>query len=398
MLDEYSAADIWLKQFPIVQREVGRQLLRSLRLISHSEFERELDVVLERLTSERRTENMALMSVSETVSLRRLKNNRAGLLRIAGSSADRVRNYAENFSRVHFPRVKAHPTIESMRSERIRNVVLIEDFIGTGRRIATFLKRGIHPSLKSWISYGWTKLWIVAYGGSTDGLRAVQRCGFGLSDDRIRLVTPVRHPCDGLTEPMVRFCSEYARRTVRSKIPLGFGSIGTTMVFEHSCPNNAPVVLWSKGPRFTPLFPNRGIPSELRPAFGESRASSGPEILWDASQYRLALAMLSEKKHARESSLWPLLVSLGLASRSRWHDKILAAKLGMPIAQVEALRKLAWKLGALDVQTNQLTNFGSALLNRVRSAAAHQRTRIPRKHRDLSEVYYPMSCEGRFRH
>ena len=233
MLDQIPAAVDWLAQFPLVDKQVGRQLLRSLRLISNSQFERDLDDVLDRLLHDVGEENISLLSVPELVSQKRERLNPGKIFRQAGSSSDRIRNYVENFARVRSKRVRAHQTVESMRAERVRNVVLVEDFIGSGRRIATYLKQTMHPSLKSWISYGWTKLWIVAYGALSEGVWAIERCGYGLSSDRFRFVAPPANRGQYLSEPAIAFCRRQAYRTIRSAIPLGFNDGGVNLIFEH---------------------------------------------------------------------------------------------------------------------------------------------------------------------
>lgn len=398
MLDQLSVAEEWLDQFPLVDRQVGRQLLRSLNLVSHSQFERDLDEVLERLLHDLNGENMSILSVPELVSRSRQLHNPGKTLRQAGSSSDRIRNYAENFARVHSRRVRAHQTIESMRAERVRNVVLVEDFIGSGRRIATYLKRAMPASLKSWISYGWTKLWIVAYGGLEDGLSAIQRCGYGLSAERFRLVTPPARKRQHLTDVVLEFCCRQASRTIRSAIPLGFGHGGVNLIFEHGCPNNAPVILWSTGRHYKPLFPNRGIPAELRPAFGASTESLAPDILWSSSQYRLALALLKVKSDARSSALWRLPVALGLSSRSRWDNARIASAIGMPLSSVERLRDNAVALGALDPATSMVSPFGKAILDLIRSNAAEPGKASSLRGKSLTELYYPRSCGGQPQH
>jgi hypothetical protein len=197
-----------------------------------------------------------------------------------------------------------------MRAERIKHMVLVEDFIGSGTRISSFLQKRMHPSIKSWISYGWIKLWIVAYSGLTDGVWAIRACGYKLSEDSFRFVIPPSYARAHFDEAMLEFCVRNSWRTNRSKIPLGFGNGATNLIFEHGCPNNAPVVLWSPGKRlpprgekFQPLFPNRGIPTELRQAFGAPTPQVAPEILWNAGQYRLALSLLQEKRDGRQSGL-----------------------------------------------------------------------------------------------
>jgi hypothetical protein len=51
-LDEFELGNAWLQQFPFVEREVGRQFLRSLRLVSHTRFETGLSNALLQLVEE----------------------------------------------------------------------------------------------------------------------------------------------------------------------------------------------------------------------------------------------------------------------------------------------------------------------------------------------------------
>ncbi len=375
------------------------------RLISNSDFERHLDETLDRLLADLGDKVVSLFSVPEMISEERQKRSREKTLRQAGSSSDRIRHYLENFARVREQRVRTHQTIESMRAERIKHMVLVEDFIGSGTRISSFLQKRMHPSIKSWISYGWIKLWIVAYSGLTDGVWAIRRCGYKLSEDSFRFVIPPSYTRAHFNEAMLEFCVRNSWRTNRSKIPLGFSNGATNLIFEHGCPNNAPVVLWSPGKRFPPrgekfqpLFPNRGIPTELRQAFGAPTPEVAPEILWNARQYRLALSLLQEKRQGRQSGLWPLPVALGLASRSNWDDERIADAIGKPLLKVERLREIAVAIGTLQAQTREVTPFGRALLELIRAGAAEPANQTPRRQVALEVLYYPHSCEGRAQH
>lgn len=405
MLDEYSLSQKWLSQFPLVDQQIGRRLLRSLRLISNSDFERHLDEVLDRLLIDLGDKVVSLFSVPEMISEERLKRNPQKTFRQAGNSSDRIRHYLENFARVRNQRVRTHQTIESMRAERIKHMVLVEDFIGSGDRISSFLQKRMHPSIKSWISYGWIKLWIVAYSGLSGGVWAISRCGYKLTEDSFRFVMPPSYSRANFDEAMLEFCVRNSWRTNRSKIPLGFGNGATNLIFEHGCPNNAPVVLWSpgkriqpRGERFQPLFPNRGIPTELRPAFGMPTPEVGPEILWKAGQYRLALSLLQEKREGRQSGLWPLPVALGLASRSKWDDKYIAKAIGKPLINVERLREVAVSIGTLEAGSREVTAFGRAFLELIRAGAAEQAKQKFRRQLALEALYYPHSCEGLAQH
>jgi hypothetical protein len=395
-IDESQVGKAWLSQFPIVEREVGRQLLKSLRLVSHTKFETAISKVLTDLFEELSGENIALFNVVESSNR---DDDEGPPRRTPGSSADRVKSLNENLARVHGPRVQAHPTIHFMKAQKMKHVVLVEDFIGTGRRISTYLRDEMSPTLKSWISFGWTKLWIVSYGGLESGVSALVHRGYGLNESRIRLATTPQRAGQYLSPLMMGFCKAYAKRTHRAKMAMGFGAGAVGMLFEHSCPNNAPVVLWSKGPKYKPLFPNRGIPDELAPLFSQEDVNRPATVLWDVSQYRLAIAMLREPHmgHPR-SSQWSLLLMLGLASRNGWEDGKIAGTLGIPVAEVAVKRLDAYSISALDPQTHQLTEFGSGMVHRVRASANKKRPIKMREQRPLAETYYPLTYGGLVRH
>lgn len=396
-LDETERGIRWLNQFPLIEREVGRQLLRSLRLVSHTAFESAISKVLEDLFGEFPKENFALFDVTE---LEAEEEAAETPRRKAGSSSDRIRHFNENLTRVHGRRIRAHPTVRSMRAERIKNVVLIEDFIGTGKRVSSYLRFTMKPSLKSWISFGWTKLWIVSYGGLEQGVRTLESKGYGLKQGHIRLATPAQPQAQYLSPLIHDFCATYAKRTHRKKIPMGFGGGGVATVFEHGCPNNAPVLLWSPGPKFKPLFPERGIPSELKPLFSQEDVNRPASVLWDRSQYRLALAMLHDPHRVRgQDSQWKLLLMLGLSSQAGWDDDRIASTLGVPVAEVSDRRPEAYRMSALDPQTHTLTVFGRALIDRIRAGSGKKKkpSLLP-PGRPLEETYYPVSCGGLVRH
>jgi hypothetical protein len=401
-LDEFELGKAWLGQFSVLDQEIGRQMLRSLRLVSHTAFQKGINHEVTKLLDDLNGENAALFDIKETPREENLTpalEEQSPTKRVAGSSADLVRNMNENLFRVDGTRIQAHPTLSWMRSERIKNVVLVDDLIGSGKRISTYLRKEMEPTLKSWISYKWTKLWIVAYGGLDAGVQAVLRNGYGLTKDRIRLVTPSQQKSQYLTLQMQEFCKRNARRTGFPKRPMGFDDGGVAMIFEHSCPSNAPPVLWSPRRKFKPLFPNRGIPSELKPAFYADNVNHSAQILWDSSQYRLALALLLEPHRVRhQDSQWRLLLMLGLASRSRWEDVKIAGLLGISVTEVESKRFEALRIGLIDKVTHEITPLGRALLDKIRASASKTQKMRKRKQLSVETAYYPQSVCGLVRY
>lgn len=57
-----------------------------------------------------------------------------------------------------------HPSIEVMRSEKIRHLILVDDSIGSGRRIVEFINALLaNKTFRSWWSFGWIKITVISY-------------------------------------------------------------------------------------------------------------------------------------------------------------------------------------------------------------------------------------------
>jgi len=393
-LENSPAANNWLAQFEAVDREVARQLLRKLTLVSESEFDFGLQAAIESILNKVGKENVALFHIPEPPSV----FDTDGVRRIKGSSADRVKHLLENLVRIHGDRVRSNPNVHSMRADRIRNIILVEDFIGSGDRISGYWKAdagAADRSVKSWLSYGWTKIWVVSYAAIEDGIVNVRRTIPKLTRDRIVTVLPVQEPRSRLTSPMVVIAQKYGAR-LRGGMWLGYSGGGGTVVFQHGCPNNAPAILWANGPRFRALFPDRGIPTDLQLYFGRHNFLADAENLWDYKQYKLALALtahVASKKGAQEEE-WGIVVALAIASRlQKWNDTELQQRLQLPLAKIVELRRRAYSMNLIDKQDHSVTRFGQELLNRLRKSKATT-TKGIRPLPKLHELYYPDSCGG----
>jgi len=391
-LEETPEAAAWLLQFKTVDREVARQLLRRLTLISESEFDRNLQVEVEKIIARVGNENIALFSITEPPNPFDTDQTR----RIKGSSTDRIKHIIENISRVHGNRVRANPTVESMRSERIRNIVLVEDFIGTGDRITGYWKNSVSGSLKSWVSFRWTKVWLVTYAGLQEGFNAA-RTVIPLSPDRTLSVLPRKDDRLALTNPMRALADKYGR-PLRGRAWFGYGEGGGTVIFQHGCPNNTPAILWAQAGRFNPIFPNRGIPTGLQHCFGAWNEDAIAEILWDFRQYYFALSLAGEvvKKRPDPSTLM-FAVALALSSSyGVWDDEKIRSQLSTSMDSMNRMRSTAYKLNMLDKNTHRLTPFGREMVRQLQSERPRRRYKTPKALPYDNTFYYPKSCGGTF--
>ena len=170
-----------------------------------------------------------------------------------------------------------HPSIDTLKTRRVRNIVLIDDSIGSGQRVADFIDLLMKSkTLLSWWSYGLIQFHVVAYirthkaeerirkylPGSDHHQRVHRKSdklhfvGYhNFDDDEFDLrwganSTQILNLCDS-----VEAVPRWAQR--------GYGSVMSNQVFYHSVPDNTPGILWNCENGWLPLMPNRLFPTWL---------------------------------------------------------------------------------------------------------------------------------------
>jgi hypothetical protein len=168
-----------------------------------------------------------------------------------------------------------HPSLEVLRETRIRQIILLDDSIGSGKRVADFIRRMTsHSSFLSWWSYGKIHLTVIAYSrmveadetiieslpGSERGLRTHPK------SSKIRIVSNELHRKSflqkrwGASAQLIKsLCLGETR--IPSNRRLGYGDSMANVVFYHSVPNNIPGVLWFQNDDWNALFPARSLPA-----------------------------------------------------------------------------------------------------------------------------------------
>jgi hypothetical protein len=117
-------------------------------------------------------------------------------------------------------------------------------------------------TIKSWCSFGWIKIRILAYAATSAGIGRVQR---EKRQDGVRYERLVgeggSHWSEAQRTEVKRICANYAEKTSRRFIPVGYEKAFTCIVFEHKCPNTNPPILWAGSKSWKPMF-------EARPKLG----------------------------------------------------------------------------------------------------------------------------------
>lgn len=351
-LSETARGQGWINQFDLPDHELARQLLESLVLVSGIEFERQLISLLTD-TAQEAGGPSAFFAVREwpASSIPYLKEDEEA--DAVGSGGDvgsegRVAAIVRGLCRANRGQLLSHPSIKEMRTAKCRFIVLVDDFVGSGDRVAEFYQAlWAHSTIKSWHSLGLIKFVLVAYSATSHGEGRVAK----LLDLEPKLVRgcptfqglPISRP---ERSALLAGLKSYAKRTEHSYFPLGYGDTGAALVFEHGCPDNVPVIFWAEaglGKNWKPLFPARSVlvgdASTFPPELAAPPASA---VLRGVGQTRLARSgALSRRGPIGET----ILVLLGLIAKRVRRRSALAHASGLTIEQCTKIieRCISWK-------------------------------------------------------
>ncbi|AFM14107.1 phosphoribosyltransferase-like protein [Turneriella parva] len=261
---EHHRTQNWLKQFKNSNDYLLAALfLRSLKLVSFAEFE---GAITEQITS------IPKDVKSRTALFPVVRQDAADFL---PDSSGRIRHMFKNLYRQDKRRFCIEPSFESMRAQKVKNIVLVDDIVGSGKRLDGYLKTAITPTIKSWLSYKLCKIFIVSYAITTEGEAFVRRRHKYLKQENFISVMNR----DGLfqfgNKDLVDLLTRYGSRASGPTMYLGFKGVHTNIVFQHGAPNNLPGILVKDSKEWMALFTDRAIPKDMYPLF-ESKKS-----FWD---------------------------------------------------------------------------------------------------------------------
>jgi hypothetical protein len=316
----------WLSNFKDEDQPAARLLLDSLEFVGQDQLRNGLLQLIESL-AEKLPSPIALIPAREleaTQSYYSLKNRDAkpSLLlpnSFPGSEAI-IANIAQSLrkqQRNKGPFV-ASPSLRNMRSAKARAVLYIDDFSGSGKRITKFHEAyRRHPTIKSWESYKLIS-YHVAYAMTPTAHDRLSKL-FGSDNIHVARICPTFSTQNWTSEEhenVERVCREYTCWG-KQGYELGYDKSRGLLVFSHSAPNNLPAILWQLDARtsahWSPLFPDRSVPSDLSPLFEES--TYGARLT--SSLHRLAQTRLARGDWRDEASPELKNVLLVLAAMAR---------------------------------------------------------------------------------
>lgn len=367
----------WLEQFAPIDRELAEKLAGSLTLVSHSEFERSIQAILESEVTHRERP-VAFYAVREVNPAERyfeqFANRDTNELNALASGTDhgseaRIAAVIRNYCKTDSANLLNHPTIAKMRSTKCRTIIFVDDFIGSGERVWEFLQVFWNEaSIASWHSLKYIKFVVVTYSGTVNGIRKIKRHKASVEVVKERgCPTFLDMPWQSkrIVE-IVDVCERYGRTTSQGYWWDGYGNVMAALVFEHGCPDNAPAVLWAPNEPskpWKPLFPNRVILAGEKSVFPLEITRRDPvTVLLDAGQKKLAKSGALQRRGKLGAAI---LLVLALVAQGQRRQIALSFATGLDERSCAEIVERCIKWGFI-TRTRRLTENGYAELKAAR--------------------------------
>lgn len=382
----------WLSQFEIPDLYMAEHMLRRIRYIGFEEFEKwlhtSLHEVLEKISEKDGKSAVAIFPVSKPFIH---KFNKDKEIKLPNDSSGRIAHSLKNIERDLPNHVELTPRIESMRKRKVRNIIFIDDFVGTGDRFIKSWESAVSVTIKSWCSFGWCKIWFLTFAAHESGIKNIVRSVKPIDISRIKINLTIKKSLMLNNSGMEKVLKKYGGHLGPANQVMGYGGLATPVVFQYGAPNNLPLIFWlgSKGSsrnRWVPLFPNRSVSADLYPLFSDDLAKGAmPEELWTSGHYQLALNFMDavsgygQEKHQ-------LLLILTLLSTKRTVDEI-KDLLVLPPSDFNALLGQLRRGGVID-ENATLTRFAYDIIARL-----EKKKRIDVTIKE-EKFYFPSSFSG----
>jgi len=141
----------WINQFDFVDRYSAELLLHSLKFVSFSEFERSILNEVESIVNSVQKQDKACVALFP-VSKNLIHNfNKEKEQKKENDSAGRIGHALKNLERKLGSRVEVSPRIKSMSNKKVRHIIFVDDFVGSGQRILDFWNNDLWWVLQSMV-------------------------------------------------------------------------------------------------------------------------------------------------------------------------------------------------------------------------------------------------------
>jgi hypothetical protein len=368
-LSDIPKVDDWLSQFDVPDKYLAEHMLHRIRYVTFEEFEiwlhRSINELIDEISINDGRVAIAIFPVSKPFIH---KFNKEKEQKLPNDSAGRIAHSLKNIERDLPSYVELTPRLNSMRKKKVKHVIFVDDFVGTGERFVNSWNSTVPSALKSWCSLGWCKVWFITFAAHRPGIKKILHHVRALSSSRIKINLSIDKSFFLENAGMREVLQKYGTPLGKSSQVMGYGGLASPVIFQYGCPNNVPLIFWLSPSRATrkewrPIFPNRSIASEVYPLFSKDLAKNAmPEELWMMGHYRLALNIMENiSGYGKEKH--QLLLILSLLDKGRDLDGIKRIMI-LTAHEMDALLDQLRQGGAIDNYTS-ITRFGRDILVRL---------------------------------
>lgn len=249
----------WISQFKEDEKKILYDLLLHLVFISRDTFSKWCNNKIEQLLKEESEEKFALYCVRD------LKDDfywdaASGEIALRTAqyqgSEDFVYSIVGNFAKLH-SNCYEHASITTLKEHKIHKIVFIDDSIGSGRKVATFLKKVFNnKTFLSWWNYNLIKIYIISFARTKKAEEYIINHLPGIEhytrkypkSNKIHFISHIVYRKDDLEKRWGKNYGEIkklcGKQTGIKNNKYGFGKVMSNIVFYHSIPNNIPGILF----------------------------------------------------------------------------------------------------------------------------------------------------------
>jgi hypothetical protein len=360
----------WLNQFEVPDKYLAEYMLKKIRYVSFEEFEKWIQSSVHGLLSDfvkydksRKPLSVAIFPVTKPLDNTWKKEKE---FKPENDSSGRIGHALKNIERDAGRHVELSPRLDSMKANRVKHIIYVDDFIGTGDRFLKFWKTVPH-SVKVWRSKGWCKIWLVSYAAHEAGLKKICNRLSSISSNYIRSNLLIEHSFINENKDLKDLCLRYGRKLTGNSAVSSYGRQYSPIIFQHGCPNNAPGILWCKGKpsrrTFKPLFSNRSIHENLYPMFTkEVSVVQTSEDLWFSKHHALATNFLDS--FDKYKGKFNILIVLSYLNSNKPKSKLRNLMIMTDKEFFELMKELEDYGLIKDSEKFEVTRFGKDILKR----------------------------------
>lgn len=283
------------------------------------------------------------------------------------------------------PWVAPDAGVEGMRERRCRSLLVVTDYMGTGSQVLDLVRAfGRNRTIRSWLSYNWIEIHVVAYASSPEAIERVSgnKHVSGVSVVEAAPTFATASWSADLREAIAGLCR--LKCGVAQKWALGYRESGGLFVTERGAPNNLPAICWQDPRRWTPLFERRIVPTGFARQLDDYRSGEPlPDLAERLGQLRLGR---NQRLANMRKSSTIFLKALILLNKGPRDVPTLAAELGLDAGDAGALVQGLEQLGFIDGK-GAITTSGRAEI--AANKRGLRRTTVPLS--GSSDPYYPHS-------